>query len=80
MRFQITMNRPSRSGNSVHQIIADYPAETLDAFVDALTENNFLVVEEVYKDNEAGKSSNFYKVGDIAINSRYVGKIKVLNG
>ena len=78
MRFQITMNMPSRSGNSVHQIIADYPAKSLEEFADDLRNDEFLIVQEVYKDNDAGKASNYYKVGDLVINRRYVGKVKVL--
>jgi hypothetical protein len=78
MRFQITMNMPSRSGNSVHQIIADHPAESLSEFAEDLGNDEFIIVQEVYKDNEAGKASNYYNVGFIAINRRFVGKVKVL--
>lgn len=80
MRFQITMNMPSRSGNSVHQVIADHPSGSLFEFIQLLNEADFIVVDEVYKDNEGGRSSNYYPVGSLGINSRYVGKVKVLNG
>jgi hypothetical protein len=79
MRFQITMNMPSRSGNQVHQIIGEHRAESLEEFIDAFEGVDFLIVEEIYRDNEAGnKSAGFYKVGQVAINPMYVGKIKVL--
>ena len=79
MRFQITMNMPSRSGNSVHQIIGEHPSRSLDEFVRAFEGVDFLIVEEIYRDNEAGnKSAGFYPVGSVAINPIYVGKIKVL--
>jgi len=79
MRFQITMNMPSRSGNQVHQIIGEHPAETLQDFVAAFEGVDFLIVDEIYRDNDAGsKSAGFYKVGQVAINPLFVGKIKVL--
>jgi hypothetical protein len=74
MRFQITMNMPSRAGNPVHQIICDYDANSLAEFCDALYELGFLVVREVYKDGESGQ---YYQVGEVAVNARWVGKIKV---
>ena len=79
MRFQITMNMPSRSGNAVHQIIGEYPVESLQEFVNAFEGVEFLIVDEIYRDNEAGtKSAGFYKVGQVAVNPIFVGKIKVL--
>ena len=77
MRFQITMNMPSRSGNSVHQIIGDHPARSLDEMVDLLSTSDFIIVDEIYKDNDHGKGvSAFYSVGKIAINPLFIGKIK----
>lgn len=79
MRFQITMNMPSRSGNSVHQIIGEHPATSLDALVEELSNSDFIIVDEIYKDNEAARGmGNFYSVGQIAINPLFIGKIKVL--
>jgi len=51
MRFQITMNMPSRSGNSVHQIIGEHPANSLGELVDDLSNSDFIIVDEIYKDN-----------------------------
>lgn len=80
MRFQITMNMPSRSGNSVHQIIGEHPARDLEDLVDILSRADFIIVDEIYKDNEAARGmGNFYSVGKIAINPLFIGKIKVLN-
>lgn len=79
MRFQITMNMPSRSGNSVHQIIGEHPANSLGELVDELSNSDFIIVDEIYKDNEAARGmGNFYSVGQIAINPLFIGKIKVL--
>jgi len=76
MKFVITMNMPARSGVAVHQIVADYPVNSLKEFLNALTNNDFLMVEEFYKDPQTGTiSSNGY----IGINYRFVGKVKVAN-
>jgi len=72
MRFQITMNMPSRNGNSVHQIIGDYPANSLEELVNIISQSDFIVVDEIYKDNDG-----LYSNGNIAINPLFIGKIKV---
>ncbi len=78
MRFQITMNMPSRSGNSVHQIIGEHPARDLEELVKILSQSDFIIVDEIYKDNDASRGlGNFYSVGKIAINPLFIGKIKV---
>lgn len=76
MRFQITLNMPSRAGNPVHQIIGDSAAKSLQEFVDELQDNAFVIVREVYKDVESGE---YYPVGDVAINPAVIGKVKIFN-
>jgi len=76
MKFVITMNMPARSGTAVHQIVADYPVKDLKEFLDALTDNDFLMVEEYYKDPQ---KDTYFSNGYVGINYRYVGKVKVLN-
>lgn len=76
MRFQITLNMPSRAGNPVHQIIGDSPAKSLQEFLEELQDNEFVIVREVYKDQETGE---YYPVGEVAINPNVIGKIKIFN-
>lgn len=76
MRFLCTLNMPSAAGNQVHQMNIEYPVDSLEGFVEALTNNDFVIVEEFYKDPY--KSAD-YSRGFVAINHRYVGKIKVMN-
>lgn len=73
MRFFITMNMPSRGGNSIHQIIGEHHAASLDEFHETLNENEFVVVEEFYKNQTGG----FYSVGGIILNTMHIGKVKV---
>lgn len=80
MRFLITMNMPARSGGSVHQIIAEHPATSLENFISELESRDFVIVEEFYKDADAGRlAPSYYSVGFTAINHRYVGKIKIIS-
>jgi hypothetical protein len=73
MRFQVTMNMPSFTGNLVHQVIAEYPVDSLEEFTKALSETDFLIVEEWYRDNE---TKELYVAGEVAINPLMVGKVK----
>ena len=76
MRFLLTLNMPSASGNLVHQVNAEYPVDSLEAFVEALTHNEFVIIHEYYRDQNTREDINR---GFVAINYRYVGKIKIIN-
>jgi len=79
VKFLITMNMPARSGQQIHQIICEHEAKSLKEFVDVLQSNDFLIVDEFYRDTEAPRGSeSYYPVGQIAVNYRYVGKVKVM--
>ena len=73
------MNMPARSGQQIHQIICEHQAASLAEFVNELQGNDFLIVDEYYRDTEAPRGAEaYYPVGNIAINYRYVGKVKVM--
>lgn len=76
MRFLITMNMPSYTGNAVHQMQVEHPSKTLEEFIKALSERDFVIVEEFYKAREA---NGYESRGKIAISYRYIGKIKIIN-
>jgi len=46
------MNMPSYSGNAVHQIQAEHSSKSLEEFADALMQNDFVIVEEFYRDQK----------------------------
>lgn len=77
MRFLVTMNMPSFNGNLVHQVNVEHPSNSLEEFVDTLTTNDFVVVEEFYRESQTGTEVSR---GLLALNYRFVGKIKVMNG
>lgn len=76
MRFLITMNMASYNNNMVHQINAEYPVNSLEEFVDKLATNDFIIIEEFYKDRVDGE---YYSRGHVVLNHRYIGKIKAIN-
>lgn len=78
MRFLCTLNMPSFSNNLVHQVNVEHTgSNSLEEFIEALTDNDFVLVEEFYRDPNTGTENSR---GMLAINHRFVGKIKVMNG
>ena len=57
-------------------MIVEHKSKNLDEFVDALANEDFVVVEEFYRNPQDGES---YSRGMVALNHRHVGKVKVLN-
>lgn len=74
-RFSFTMNMPAKNGNSVHQVVADHAAVSLDEIKYALAENDFLNVEEMYRD----LNGDYYSKGRILLNYRHIGKVKIFD-
>jgi len=79
MMFEIIMNMPVRPKkddppgvNLVHRLICSYPVESLGEIVDDLNQTDFLVVNEWYPNEKSQLTSH----GVIALNRRYIGKIK----
>ena len=73
MRFEIIMNMPVKKGDLVHRLIVEHPAQSLEQFVDELTEFDFVIVEEFFPDDTI---RDYKSHGMIALNRRVVGKIK----
>jgi hypothetical protein len=76
MKFLITMNMPSSHGSTVHQIIGEHPAESLLRFHGALSESDFLIVREWYRN---GKTGQHFPVEETLINTNLVGKVRVFD-
>jgi len=75
MRFAITLNMPSHKGNLVHQVIGDYPVDSLEDFLDELSECEFVIVDEIYRDDT---TKELRRNGPIGINRLFVGKVKAV--
>jgi len=77
MRFQFTLRMASRAGAAVHQVLGEYPAKSLEELMEIISDCPFIMVEEIYKDAEAGRNGGYHGVGDLLINTNIIGKVKV---
>ena len=82
MRFMLMLHMPQRTasatnaGTLVHQLFVEHPtAKSLLDFVNILTQQEFVIVKELYKDPEAG----FQAGTEIAINYRYIAKLRLMD-
>jgi hypothetical protein len=86
MRFEIVMHMPVRGNEKredsrgvpqpvplIHRLIVEHPAETLEDFLDILQNFDFVIVEEFFPDPY---TKAYTSHGYIALNHRYIGKIK----
>jgi len=73
MRLLITMNMPSRKGELVHQVVCEYPTSSIEGFLEAVNDADFILVEEFYRKPDNG---GFYSVGMVILNTMHIGKIK----
>ena len=74
VKFFFTMNMQSRSGNPTHQVIGSvYGATTLESLLILLENQDFLAIEEFYKNADG----SYYSRGDTLLNTLHIGKVKV---
>jgi len=78
MKFTFIMNMPSKQGNSVHQIIAEHPASTLQELLDEIANTDFLMVEEFYSERKDSGEPELASQGEIGLNPLFIGKVKAL--
>jgi hypothetical protein len=78
MRFEIIMNMPVRGNDTqnpalIHRLVVEYPCTGVIDFLNQTIDDDFIIVEEFFPD----PATKTYKShGLIALNRRYVGKIK----
>jgi hypothetical protein len=73
MRFEIIMNMGTRNGEPVHRLVVEYPCTGVIDFLNQTIDDDFIVVEEFFPDPVTKAYKNH---GLVALNRRYVGKIK----
>jgi hypothetical protein len=67
------MNMPSRKGELVHQVVCEYPTSSIEGFLEAVNDADFILVEEFYRKPDNG---GFYSVGMVLLNTMHIGKVK----
>ncbi len=87
MRFEIVMHMPVRGTEKrdephrsvpqavplIHRLIVEHSSQSLKDFVQVLQLNDFVIVEEFFPDPY---TKAYASHGHIALNHRYIGKIK----
>jgi hypothetical protein len=76
MIFQITLNMPSYGNALVHQILGEHRSNSLQEFLDELSDNTFIIVNEWYRNSDTGTP---VQKGDIILKTDLCGKVKVFN-
>lgn len=74
VKFFFTMNMQSRSGNPTHQVIGSvYGASTLEGLLMLLENQDFIAIEEFYKNSDG----TYYSRGNTLLNTMHIGKVKI---
>ena len=74
MRFLVTMNMASKSNNLVHQVICDHPVDTIEAFLQELRNEDFVICDLYYRANPNNVTLWTLK-GPIILNTSLIGKV-----
>lgn len=80
MRFLFTMHMPSFGGHPVHQVIGDHPASSLDELVEEIGNSDFIIINEIYKDDSNRTklaTPTYFAKGEVSLNCMHIGKVKV---
>jgi len=78
MMFEIILTIPTRStkdrpGELIHRVIVYHPSTNLEDITNELQSKDFIIAEEMYPDD----FGQFKSHGPIALNHRYISKIKL---
>jgi hypothetical protein len=76
MKFLVTMVMPSKSGALVHQVLFSHEAESLDDFADEISKCDFVIGDEIFRDNVTGRH---YPAGKLILNTTWIGKVKLFH-
>lgn len=74
MRFLVTMNMASKSNNLVHQVICDYPVQSIEEFLEELTNEDFILCEHYYRESP-NKVTLWTLKGKMILNTSLIGKV-----
>ena len=78
MRFLLTLNMPSMTGNMVQQIIVGHKyAKTCLELTEILNENQFVNFTLWYRYQEPNEPHKWDDRGDIVINTDHIGKVQL---
>jgi hypothetical protein len=67
------MNMGSGSGKLVHQIVCEHESESLEAFIEELAANEFVIVDEFYREKDG---RDYYFNSQVALSTTSIGKVR----
>ncbi len=76
MRFLVTMNMPSASGNSVHQVTVDHSAASVEQLCEILNTDIFIICRNFYRRTDNTGAMYWEDRGEIILNSAHIGKVQ----
>ena len=76
MRFLLTMHMPSANGNPVHQLTVESESNSCEEFLDELNDNEFVLVNLLYKYNSVSGETSWEDKGQIILNTSVIGKVQ----
>ncbi len=74
MRFLLTLNMPSAQGFLVHQLTVEHKSKTLNDFCDYMNDNQFIIVDLLYRHKSEGSNTIWSEKGEIVLNTECIGK------
>jgi hypothetical protein len=80
MRFLLTLNMPSAQGFLVHQLTVEHPSESCGEFCDYLNDNEFIIVDLLYRHKNNLGDITWSEKGEIILNTNHIGKVQEFIG
>ena len=77
MKIVITMSIPSATGNYSQQIFCDFPANNMREITQRLSDVDYLLVEQIFKDGVDDYGGIIWgSKGEVILNTMLIGKIQ----
>lgn len=76
MKYLLTLNMPSMTGNMVQQIIVEHRSKSCGELTDVLNESQFVNFSLWYRFQEPDDTYRWEDRGEIVINTDHIGKVQ----
>jgi hypothetical protein len=77
VKIVITISIPSATGNSAQQIFCDFPAKNMREITQRLSDIDYLLVEQIFKDGIDNDGNIIWGTkGEVILNTMLIGKIQ----
>lgn len=74
MKFQFTINLPSKAGYPIQNVVGEIESvNSVQELAEVINNEQFIVIKEIYRNPEMG---THFEVGTLILNTNLIGKIK----